>query len=77
MRTTAGSLLSHDGIALERIADLLGHRDIRTLQAHYRRPVAPSVDTATDYWKGATKGANTSEQETLERVNQDKVERVG
>lgn len=51
LRTTAGSLLSHDGVALERIADLLGHRDIRTLQAHYRRPVAPSVDTAAGYWQ--------------------------
>ena len=56
MRTTAGSLLSHDGIALERIADLLGHRDIRTLQAHYRRPVAPSVDTATGYWRDVAGG---------------------
>ena len=69
MRTTAGSLLSHDGIALERIADLLGHRDIRTLQLHYRRPVAPSVDTATDYWKGATKGANRPKKESSETVN--------
>ena len=77
MRTTAGSLLSHDGIALERIADLLGHRDIRTLQLHYRRPVAPSVDTATDYWKGATKGANRPKEESSETVNEDTKNRVG
>jgi hypothetical protein len=69
--------LSHDGIALERIADLLGHRDIRTLQAHYRRPVAPSVDTATDYWKVATKVANTPEKEISEGVNEDALKRVG
>ncbi len=51
LRTTAGSLLSHDGgLPLERVADLLGHKDTRTLQAHYRRPVAPSVDTAAEYW---------------------------
>jgi len=77
MRTTAGSLLSHDGIALERIADLLGHRDIRTLQAHYRRPVAPSVDTATDYWKVATKVAYHSERESFEIVNGGGQKRVG
>ena len=69
MRTTAGSLLSHDGIALERIADLLGHQDTRTLQAHYRKPVAPSVDTATDYWKGATKGANRPKKQRSETVS--------
>ncbi len=73
MRTAAGSLLSHDGIALERIADLLGHRDIRTLQAHYRRPVAPSVDTATDYWKVA----NDPEKESFEIVNGGGRKRVG
>jgi integrase len=77
MRTTAGSLLSHEGIALERIADLLGHQDIRTLQLHYRRPVAPSVDTATDYWKGATKGANHPEKESSENTNGDRRKRVG
>ena len=71
MRTTAGSLLSHDGIALERIADLLGHQDIRTLQAHYRKLVVPSVDTATDYWKVATKVANHSKKESSEIVNGD------
>lgn len=46
LRHTAVSLLSDAGVSPERIADLLGHVDIRMVMSVYRHTVTPVVDTA-------------------------------
>ncbi len=46
LRHTAASVLNDAGVTLERIADLLGHRSTRMLDATYRHRVRPAVDTA-------------------------------
>jgi integrase len=46
MRHSAASLLSHSGVPIERVADVLGHANIRTTSAIYRHQVTDSVDGA-------------------------------
>jgi len=46
MRHSAASLLSHSGVPIEGVADVLGHANIRTTSAIYRHQVTNSVDSA-------------------------------
>lgn len=43
LRHTAASLLSDAGVALEEVADQLGHKDTRMASLHYRHRVRPTV----------------------------------
>ena len=42
-RHTAASLLYDAGMNLDEIAELLGHKSTRMLEAHYRHPVRATV----------------------------------
>lgn len=46
MRHSAASLLSHSGVPIEDVADVLGHSNIRTTSAIYRHKVTDSIDSA-------------------------------
>lgn len=46
MRHSAASLLSHSGVSIESVADVLGHANIRTTSAIYRHQVTDSIDGA-------------------------------
>ena len=46
MRHSAASLLSAEGVPLERVADVLGHDGTRMVTQVYRHAVAPTVDVA-------------------------------
>lgn len=46
MRHSAASLLSHSGVPIESVADVLGHANIRTTSAIYRHRVTESIDSA-------------------------------
>jgi integrase len=46
MRHSAASLLSHSGVPIESVADVLGHANIRTTSAIYRHHVTDSVASA-------------------------------
>jgi integrase len=46
MRHSAASLLSHNGVPIEAVADVLGHTNIRTTSSIYRHQVADSVPEA-------------------------------
>lgn len=46
MRHSAASLLSHSGVSIESVADVLGHANIRTTSAIYRHQVTASIDSA-------------------------------
>lgn len=46
MRHSAASLLSAEGVPLERVADTLGHDGTRMVREVYRHAVAPTVDAA-------------------------------
>jgi integrase len=46
MRHSAASLLSHSGVSIEGVADVLGHANIRTTSAIYRHQVTESVNGA-------------------------------
>lgn len=46
LRHSAASILSHDGVPLEVIADLLGHTNTRMLEQTYRHALQPSIDAA-------------------------------
>jgi integrase len=46
LRHTAASLLSDAGVALEHVADLLGHTNTRMLEQTYRHSVQPSTRAA-------------------------------
>jgi integrase len=46
LRHTAASLLSDAGVALERVADVLGHDGTRMTALVYRHALAPSTDAA-------------------------------
>jgi integrase len=46
LRHTAVSALNDAGASMEKLADLLGHRSTRMLDATYRHRVRPTVDTA-------------------------------
>jgi len=46
LRHSAASIMSDAGVALERIADQLGHKDTRMLTAHYRQRIRPTIDAA-------------------------------
>jgi len=48
-RHTAASLLSDAGMSLEEIAELLGHRSTRMLEAHYRHPVRATFSGHVDH----------------------------
>lgn len=78
LRTTAASISSDAGIPLERIADMLGHKDTRTLQLHYRKPVRPTVDTAVEVWgQVATEVANHPGKRNSENLSQHRQKRAG
>ncbi|WP_158412118.1 site-specific integrase [Ilumatobacter nonamiensis] len=47
LRHTAASLLSDAGVALEIVADQLGHKDTRMASLHYRHRVRPAVSGGT------------------------------
>ena len=58
LRHTAASLLSDAGVALEHVADLLGHTNTRMLEQTYRHSVQPSTRAAVapmDKILGATR----------------------
>lgn len=40
------SLLSHQGVSAEQLADLAGHVDTRMVMRHYRHPVVPTIEAA-------------------------------
>lgn len=40
---SAAALLSASGVAIEQVADVFGHRDVRTTSSTYRRQVANSI----------------------------------
>ena len=42
-------------VALELLADLLGHVDTRMVFRHYRHPVTPIIDVVADYIEGDIK----------------------
>jgi integrase len=42
-RHSAASLLSHEGVPLERVADTLGHDGTRMVREVYRHAVVPTV----------------------------------
>jgi integrase len=48
LRHSAASILSDRGVALEEIADLLGHVDTTMLSRVYRHRIRPSADAAVD-----------------------------
>jgi integrase len=48
MRHSTASLLSAEGVPLERVADTLGHDGTRMVREVYRHAVAPAVDAAAD-----------------------------
>jgi integrase len=48
LRHTCASLLADAGVPAENIADVLGHRDIRTTLGTYRHAISPSVGGHVD-----------------------------
>jgi integrase len=48
LRHSCASLLSDQGVPLELIADLLGHKDVTMLARTYRHRVRPSADAAVN-----------------------------
>jgi integrase len=48
MRHSAASLLSHEGVPLERVADTLGHDGTRMVREVYRHAVVPTVTAAVE-----------------------------
>lgn len=46
LRHSACTILSTEGVAIELVADVLGHVDTRMVMKHYRHQVAPSVTAA-------------------------------
>jgi integrase len=46
LRHSAASILSDAGVPLERVADVLGHRDVRTTSSVYRHQVTNSISAA-------------------------------
>jgi integrase len=48
LRHSCASLLNDQGVPLEQIADLLGHRDVTMLARVYRHRVRPSADAAVE-----------------------------
>jgi len=48
MRHSTASLLSAEGVPLERVADTLGHDGTRMVREVYRHAIAPTVDAAAD-----------------------------
>ena len=45
LRTTFVSLMSHQGVAIEEIARLVGHASTRTTEIVYRRELRPVITT--------------------------------
>ena len=48
LRTTFVSLMSHQGVAIEEIARLVGHATTRTTEIVYRRELRPVITTGTE-----------------------------
>src|SRR5690242_15869552 len=48
LRTTFVSLLSHQGVAIEEIARLVGHASTRTTEIVYRRELRPVITTGAE-----------------------------
>jgi integrase len=46
LRHSACSLMCADGVALERVADVLGHTDTQMVSRHYRHQLGPSITAA-------------------------------
>ena len=70
-----GSLTSYDirhtaseyaasKVSVERLADLMGHTTIETVQRHYRHPETNVIDVAPEVW-GASKGASDTGKEKV------------
>ena len=60
MRHTASEFLA-SSVSMERLADLLGHRDTQTVQRHYRHPETTVIDVAAERWgQGASQGASSA-----------------
>ena len=51
---------------MERLADLMGHTTIDTVQRHYRHPETNVIDVAPEVWgQGASQGASDGGKETV------------
>jgi integrase len=48
LRTTFVSLMSHQGVAIEEIARLVGHATTRTTEIVYRRELRPVITTGAE-----------------------------
>ena len=48
LRTSFVSLMSHQGVAIEEIARLVGHATTRTTEIVYRRELRPVITTGTE-----------------------------
>jgi len=48
LRTTFVSLMSHQGVATEEIARLVGHATTRTTEIVYRRELRPVITTGAE-----------------------------
>lgn len=46
LRHSCASLLSDDGVPIERVADLLGHTTTRMVEQTYRHRIRPVIDVA-------------------------------
>jgi hypothetical protein len=54
LRTTFVSLMSHQGVAIEEIARLVGHATTRTTEIVYRRELRPSSPPAPRSWTSSS-----------------------
>jgi len=52
LRHSAASLLSHSGVSIEEVADVLGHTDVRITSSTYRHLVADSIWAAVAPMEG-------------------------
>lgn len=53
-------------VSMERLADLMGHTTIDTVQRHYRHPETNVIDVAPEVWaQGASQGASARGKETV------------
>jgi integrase len=48
LRRTCASLIADAGVPAENIANVLGHRDIRTTLGTYRHAISPSIGSHVD-----------------------------
>lgn len=48
-RTFTTLLIEHYGVPHHRVVDMLGHEDLRMIEAHYRKSTVPVVDVSSVY----------------------------